>query len=117
VNFGTQTDAVQAVMAGATPTSPATPSSIRGRQCRSCSFYHTDRLVGRQPPAQGPKELLGQIENAVECMKKDGTIAGMHEKWFGTKPAPGSAAVTIFPGTGVPGMPGYDATPREPTCG
>ena len=50
-------------------------------------------------------------------MKKDGTIAGMHEKWFGTKPAPGSAAVTIFPGTGVPGMPGYDATPREPTCG
>ena len=42
-------------------------------------------------------------------MKLDGTIAAMHEKWFGIKPAPGSAAVTVFPGYGVPGMPGYDA--------
>ena len=32
-----------------------------------------------------------QIENAIECMKLDGTIAKFHEKWFGIKPAPGSA--------------------------
>ena len=61
-------------------------------------------------------EGVRQIENAIECMKKDGTMAAMHEKWFGYKPAPGSAAVTIYPGTGVPDMPGYDPTPREPKC-
>ena len=43
-------------------------------------------------------------------MKLDGTIANMHEKWFGVKPPPGSAAVTVFPGYGVPGMAGYDPT-------
>jgi polar amino acid transport system substrate-binding protein len=59
---------------------------------------------------------LGQIENAVECIKRDGTMAKLHERWFGTKPATGSAAVTVFPGTGVPGTPGYDPTPREPQC-
>jgi polar amino acid transport system substrate-binding protein len=53
----------------------------------------------------------------VECLKTDGTIAKLHEKWFGTKPAPGSAAVTVQPGTGVPGMPGYDEKPRTMACG
>ncbi len=60
--------------------------------------------------------LRAEIENAIECMKIDGFIAQIHEKWFGVKPAAGSAAVTVFPGTGVPGMPGYDATPRPPVC-
>jgi polar amino acid transport system substrate-binding protein len=41
----------------------------------------------------------------------------MHEKWFGTKPEPGSAAVTVFPGYGVPDMPGYDPTAHTPACG
>jgi polar amino acid transport system substrate-binding protein len=49
-------------------------------------------------------------------MKRDGTMAKMHEKWFGAKPAPGSAAATIYPGYGVPDMPGYDPTPHEPAC-
>ena len=49
-------------------------------------------------------------------MKKDGTMATMHERWFGTKPAANSPAVTIYPGTGVPGTPGYEAAPREPKC-
>jgi polar amino acid transport system substrate-binding protein len=40
----------------------------------------------------------------------------MHEKWFGTKPAPGSAAATIYPGYGVPDMGNYDPTPHEPAC-
>ena len=34
----------------------------------------------------------------------------MYEKWFGIKPAADSAAVMVFPGYGVPGMPGYDPT-------
>ena len=44
------------------------------------------------------------------------TIAKFHEKWFGVKPAPGSAAVTVFAGYGVPGMEGYDPTEHTPKC-
>ena len=56
------------------------------------------------------------VENALECMKMDGTLAKLHEKWFGYAPKPGSAAATVFPGYGVPGMAGYDPTEHKPTC-
>ena len=61
-------------------------------------------------------ELRKTLDAAVECMKLDNTIAKMHEKWFGVAPAAGSAAVTVFPGYGVPDMPGYDPTAHTPSC-
>ena len=66
----------------------------------------------RKDDAAGRKE----VEGALECLKKDGTIAKLHEKWFGTKPAPGSAAVTVYKGYGVPGVEGYDETEHAPKC-
>ena len=57
------------------------------------------------PVRKDNAELRRKLDVAIECMKRDGTMAKMHEKWFGTKPAPGSAAATIYPGYGVPDMP------------
>ena len=74
------------------------------------------RLVWASPMRKDQTELRAQIDNAIKCIKSDGTMAAFHEKWFGIKPATGSAAVTIYPGTGVPGMPGYDPTPTAPKC-
>ena len=76
-------------------------------------------MIGpRKPPMRkGDTEMRKLIENAIECMKLDGTMAKMHEKWFGIAPPPGAAAITVYPGYGVPGTEGYDPTEHTPSCG
>ncbi len=32
--------------------------------------------------------LRGEVQDVLNCMKKDGTVAKLSEKWFGEKPAP-----------------------------
>src|SRR6266446_1134871 len=100
------------------PTWPATlrsPGRRRTIPPSSCPIYSTG-LVWAAPVRKDNVELRRKLDVAIECMKRDGTLAKMHEKWFGTKPVPGSAAATIYPGYGVPDMPGYDASEHPATC-
>jgi len=119
-SFGTSADAAQAVLTGRADAqingdTSAAWSAKQNSQLKTSYLYSTG-LVYSVAIRKDNTEMRAQLENAIECLKQDGTIAKIHEKWLGYPPRPGSAAATIFPGLGVPGLPGYDPTPRTPSC-
>ena len=61
-------------------------------------------------------EYRNTVEMAIECMKKDGVLVKLYEKWYGAKVDPGSSISTIFPGFGPPGFKNYDDKPHELKC-
>ena len=73
-------------------------------------------LVWAIPFRKDDAAARNEVSMAIKCMKSDGTLAKLHEKWFGEMPAADSATATVAPGHGHPGMPGYDATPVKPNC-
>lgn len=56
------------------------------------------------------------IEEAIECMKLDGTLAKMYEKWYGSAPDQTSTINAVFVGYGPPGFKGYEFKPHVPSC-
>ncbi|MGG5822027.1 transporter substrate-binding domain-containing protein [Falsiroseomonas sp. HW251] len=65
---------------------------------------------------QESREYRNRVEEAIECMKQDGTLARLHEKWYGSAPEPNTSLTEVFPGFGPPGLPGFEDTPHTPRC-
>ena len=90
--------------------------AVKGNPQLKLGYLHSTGLVWAIALRKDSVALRDTLDEALECLKSDGTIAKLHEKWFGIAPAPGSAAVTPFPGHGVPGFAGYDAAAHEAKC-
>lgn len=62
------------------------------------------------------EEYRNTVEAVIECMKQDGTLAALYEKWYNEPAAEDSPLRTVYPGYGAPGFKGHDETPHELTC-
>ncbi|WP_112324279.1 substrate-binding periplasmic protein [Oceanibium sediminis] len=62
------------------------------------------------------EEYRDQVEAVIECMKQDGTLPALYEKWYGETAPEDSPLRTVYPGYGAPGFKGHNDTPHEVTC-
>jgi len=120
--YDTQPDAIQAVLSG------RAYATLGGNTVVKYAASKTPQLVAdyvlqdtkahwAAPFRKDEAALRNQMQDALDCMKQDGTIARLSEKWFGAAPAPDDLERVVTPGYGVPGMPNYDPTPHPLHCG
>jgi len=118
--YDTNADAVQAVISGRADANLAgnTVSQWAAKQNNQVktSYRIKTGLVWAIPFRKDDTAARNEVSIAIKCMKSDGTLATLHEKWFGEKPAPDSSTATIAPGHGQPGTSGYDDAPVKPSC-
>ena len=120
--FDSQADAVQAVLQGRAQANLSGNTVVKYSASRAPQYVAdyvlpNTRMHWATPFRQDSGALRNQVEGVIECMKKDGTVARLSERWFGTAPKEDDAERVTFPGFGPPGNPGYDPTPHEPRCG
>jgi len=120
--YDTNTDAIQAVISGRAYANLAGNTVVRYAASKTPQFVAdlvlTDtRAHWAAPFRKDNVALRNQIQDVLSCMKQDGTVAKLSEKWFGVAPAADDLERVVQPGYGVPGMPGYDPAPHELACG
>jgi polar amino acid transport system substrate-binding protein len=119
--YDSQSDAVQAVLAGRAAANLGGNAVIRYAATKLPQFQpdfviKETRAQWAAPFRKDEAALRNQVQDAMSCMKRDGSLAKLSEKWFGVPPAADDLERVIEPGYGVPGMPGYDPAPHELNC-
>jgi polar amino acid transport system substrate-binding protein len=119
-SYGTNTDAVAAVLAGRADANlaGATVAAWAAKQNPQVklSYEIQTGLVWGLAFRKDDVEGRNLIDKALECLKIDGSMAMLSEKWFGVVPTVGTTIVTPSKGYGVPGMEGYAEDDHKPSC-
>ncbi|TCZ58552.1 transporter substrate-binding domain-containing protein [Roseicella aquatilis] len=120
--FDSQSDAAQAVIQGRAYANLGGNTVVKYSASRTPQYVADWVLPGTRfhwgtPFRQDSAAARNAVETVIECLKKDGTVAALSKKWFGAEPKEDDAERVVFPGFGVPGLPGHDATPHAAACG
>jgi len=120
--YDTNTDAIQAVISGRAYANLAGNTVVRYAASKTPQFVadlvlKDTRAHWAAPFRKDSVTLRDQMQDVLSCMKRDGTVAKLSEKWFGVAPAADDLERVVQPGYGVPGMPGYDPAPHDLACG
>lgn len=113
-------DALQAVISGQADATLSSGTVAKWTAIRNPvlqpSYLVKTGFTYFHPFRNGDEGLRNEFETALECLKLDGTLAGIYEKWFREPPAPDDAAIRAVVGFGEPGLKGYDPTPHAVNC-
>ena len=119
-SYGTQADAIAAVLSGRADAnlSGATSAAWAAKKSPALKLSYevpTGLVWGL---AFRKDDVAGRdlVDKAIECLKIDGSMAKLSEKWFGVTPTAGTTIVTPTKGYGVPGFEGYKDDDHKPTC-
>jgi polar amino acid transport system substrate-binding protein len=121
LRFGKNSEAILAVTTGRAYASIA-GSTVAGWTSKKNPNLVGSKLIVNSGQSAGfvfrtkDKANRKRFEIAIECLKKSGVIAKIHEKWTGNMPAKDSASFKIRVGLGEPGFNGHDASPHGGSC-
>ncbi|KAA0019355.1 transporter substrate-binding domain-containing protein [Salinicola corii] len=109
--YGTNSDAIQAVMSGRATANVAgntvSAYAVSKNPAIELSYLVDTGLVWAIPFRKDDTENRDRVERALECLKTNGVMAELSQKWFGFEPAEGATVVTPIAGFGQPGFTGY----------
>lgn len=119
-SYGTNSDAVAAVMAGRADANLAGNTvaawAVKQNARLKLSYEYATGMVWAFPFRKGDESNRDLVEKAMECLKLDGSMATLSEKWFGVTPVAGTTIVTPTKGFGTPGFEGYVEDDHKASC-
>ena len=119
--FARDEDAARAVVSGKADAALSGSTTMRVLAARIGGFAPDWVLPETRIPLAAPfrlesADLRGQVDDALKCMKQDGTVARLSQKWFGTAPAANDLEHVVAPGHGIADLPGHDPDAPDPDC-